>query len=390
MHLWVLAAVGLAACSPIDVAGGKWHCASHADCTSGFLCDLEAQTCVPPRDRVGDGSAGDAGDAPDSVEDAGGIDDAHAAPDLADAAPGDADVGPDAPGPGGGCGPLEVTCPAGFECSDGAFCASVDGGESFVPWGRSFIGCNPNQEPECTSLATPVLVAQLPPFVIERTEVTVAAYRSCVDGGGCAAPNRAFADVEVANYDAPGRDLHPVNFVSQGSAAQYCEARGARLCHPEEWERAARGDCGQVVEGACKAQLPLYPWSSTVGTCLEANLKDEQGEGCGTGLTDVVAARPAGVSPFGLHDMAGNVAEWTDEQAPDGGPPLIRGGSLKTVPEMLSMTDPIAHQGGDRHIGFRCCRALEGLGPGLNKPCDDALCAPGLVCTDGVCEGAWK
>ena len=73
--------------------------------------------------------------------------------------------------------------------------------------------------------------------MIERTEVTVAACRSCVDESGCAAPKWAFADVEVANYDAPGRDLHPVNFVSQGSAAQSCEARGARLCHPEEWER---------------------------------------------------------------------------------------------------------------------------------------------------------
>jgi len=90
---------------------------------------------------------------------------------------------------------------------------------------------------------------------------------------------------------------HPVVGVSWDDAQAYCRwlsqqsGRTYRLPTEAEWEKAARGPEGH-----------LYPW----GNQWEA-------ERCNTGSDETmpIIAYPAGVSPYGCYDMAGNVQEWT-------------------------------------------------------------------------------
>jgi formylglycine-generating enzyme required for sulfatase activity len=86
---------------------------------------------------------------------------------------------------------------------------------------------------------------------------------------------------------------------------------GARLCSELEWERAARGADGR---------------SSPSGRVLEgddANF-DQTYERDLMG-PDEVGSHPGSVSPYGLHDTAGNAFEWTRGERPDSY--VARGGS---------------------------------------------------------------
>ncbi len=52
----------------------------------------------------------------------------------------------------------------------------------------------------------------------------------------------------------------------------------------------------------------MYPWGDEVPTCDHVHGKE-----CGPDGTGQVATKPMGDSPYGVHDMAGNVAEWTSD-----------------------------------------------------------------------------
>lgn len=129
-------------------------------------------------------------------------------------------------------------------------------------------------------------------FFIDTFEVTAGDYRACVYAGGCryngstSASNRTYRN---------GKDGYPINYVNWQEAADYCSWKGKRLPREEEWEKAARGPDGRS-----------YPWGNQAPTCGRAAFK-----GCSTGPVPV-GSKPEGGSPYGVHDMAGNVWEWTD------------------------------------------------------------------------------
>lgn len=108
----------------------------------------------------------------------------------------------------------------------------------------------------------------------------------------------------------------PVVFVDHPAAAAFCRWAGAALPDEALWERAARGEDGR-----------RFPWAGGEG---EAPVANYQGAGPGA-LTDV-DAHPAGASPFGLEDMAGNAAEWCCDAYP-----LDR----LEDPERLGRVDPL-------------------------------------------------
>lgn len=137
---------------------------------------------------------------------------------------------------------------------------------------------------------------------VDRHEVTNARYRECVKAGACTPPALPVSHTRPHYFDEPAFDDYPVIFVSWHQAAEYCGFAGGRLPTEAEWEKTARGT----------ADAREFPWGDSAPDCDKANSKECVGD------TDRVGRRPAGASPFGAMDMAGNVWEWTlDWYAPD-------------------------------------------------------------------------
>ncbi len=139
----------------------------------------------------------------------------------------------------------------------------------------------------------PAHPVHLSAFCIDRSEVTVLQYRQCA---GCSAPVPLPDPVAYCNWGAVGRDDQPINCVTWSQAVAYCESVGGRLPTEAEWEYAARG-----------ATQRRFPWGNEAP---EGRLC-WNGEGTLHDRTCAIGSYPGGDSPDGLHDLAGNVSEWT-------------------------------------------------------------------------------
>ena len=144
-------------------------------------------------------------------------------------------------------------------------------------------------------METPERTVELPAYSIGRFPVTNAEFRSLVLAG--AAAPRGYWDGTTID---PWLQNQPVRGVTWDEAVGYCDwlanetGRPYRLPTEEEWEKAARGTDGR-----------LFPWGDSFGfTC--ANVWEG-----GLAAPTPVGVYPDGVSPYGVLDMAGNVAEWT-------------------------------------------------------------------------------
>jgi formylglycine-generating enzyme len=114
----------------------------------------------------------------------------------------------------------------------------------------------------------------------------------------------------------PGTDL-PRNQMSWTMSKKLCESEGARLCLTREWVFACEGE-----------EMRPYPygWERDSAIC---NADIDHGLGRVGRLVDhraPASAHPECLSAFGLHDMAGNVDEWTTiEGAPRGSREVMHG-----------------------------------------------------------------
>jgi len=142
---------------------------------------------------------------------------------------------------------------------------------------------------------TPPHSVFLDAFFIDRYEVTTADYAEFLKAAKRQAPD---------HWDEGSQAKHekkPVIGVTWDDAVEYCKAKGKRLPTEAEWEKAARGIDGR-----------RYPWGNDRANLIWANF-DKCCIWTGYGLLTVVGSLEKGASPYGAHDMAGNVREWVQD-----------------------------------------------------------------------------
>ena len=192
-------------------------------------------------------------------------------------------------------------------------------------------------------------------FEIDQFEVTNEGFEKFVAETG------HVTDAEQAGetswrYYAKDKPRHPVVRVSWNDANAFCKWVEKRLPTEAEWEKAARGTDARV-----------YPWGNNWDVD-KANTKDAGYRG-----TIIVGSFPAGASPYGVMDMAGNVAEWTSDWfKPYPGYPggdseaqyfgekyrVIRGGGWFSDQNLVRTTERSASSVtlANDDVGFRCVR----------------------------------
>jgi len=241
-----------------------------------------------------------------------------------------------------------------------------------VPAGPFLMGSDKKVDPKAYLTEMPQHTVHLDAYEIDKHEVTTVQFLKFV---------LATARAPLIDWRYDGGNFqdtmvnHPVMHVSWQEATDYCTWAGKRLPTEAEWEKAARGEDGRI-----------YPWGDQPAGLSRANF----GRG---GLSGPVRDRPErlmlyppiisvdkyenALSPYGAHQMAGNVAEWVADwydkeyykTAPDKNPKgpekgtqrAFRGGGwIDSTPSVRvaqrNGTEPTTKM---NWLGFRCARDVK-------------------------------
>ncbi|HEX5731959.1 MAG TPA: SUMF1/EgtB/PvdO family nonheme iron enzyme [Blastocatellia bacterium] len=215
------------------------------------------------------------------------------------------------------------------------------GGMVYVTGGEFIMGRDNG-----TQYEKPQHQATVDPFFIDIFEVSCEEYKRFIDETGHRPPPRW----SQGNYPA-GWARRPVTGIDWDDANAYAQWAGKRLPTEQEWEFAARGTDGR-----------LYPWGN------EWKAKAANADSSSHKHADTVGQHPAGPSPFGAYDMAGNVWEWTASDLgayPGGTLPaqaqlemkVVRGGSWvesRNAATATSRKGLPPREGDYSNVGFRC------------------------------------
>lgn len=227
----------------------------------------------------------------------------------------------------------------------------VDGAEMVsIPAGEFLMG-------DEDTVKNPRRTVRVSGYWIYKKPVTVGQYKKfCRDTG------RKMPDAPSVNPDWSLED-HPIVNVTWDAASAYAHWAGMRLPSEAEWEKAARGTDGRK-----------YPWGNEFDNSkLWCSAKEKRSG------TAPVGSFPQGASPYGVLDMAGNVAQWCsdyyekdyrtnapadDPKGPPGGTERVQRGSA--FESYFDDRDP-----------FRAS-ARDGSGPAWSHPALGFRCASGL------------
>ena len=183
------------------------------------------------------------------------------------------------------------------------------------------------------------------------------------------APGACWRAPAGAGSTIAGREDHPVVHVALEDARAYASWRGSRLPSEVEWEVAARGGLIARPYAWGDELLPDGRLMANVWTGAFPWYFARPGE---PGTTPVGDFPPNG---YGLHDMIGNVWEWTT--SPFTGPSAcactaataeteliaLKGGSFLCAAEYCARYRPAARIGltpfsTAAHVGFRCVNGM--------------------------------
>ncbi len=221
-----------------------------------------------------------------------------------------------------------------------------------IPAGEFLMGSDPERDSGVYVDEKPQHKVYLSAYQLAKTPVTNRQYKVFVDATQQKAPEHWKGGKVPA-----GKEEHPVVNVSWLDAVAFCRWAGLRLPSEPEWEKGARGTDGRV-----------YPWGNEAPDEKHCNFNYNVRD------TTAVGKYPAGASPYGLLDMAGNVLEWTssvkkgypyraddvreDQESVESR--VLRGGSWYVgIRRMRSADRDKAIPGGrNNRIGFRCARSL--------------------------------
>jgi len=197
------------------------------------------------------------------------------------------------------CGGDETTLengkPPGDETQNGT---SPPEGMVLVPAGEFLMGSNPEVDPLADELdEMPQHTVFLDAYFIDKYEVSNADYAKFVEATG----RRPSIFGDNPQYNQPNQ---PVVGVSWGDAVAYAQWVGKRLPTEAEWEKAARGTDGRI-----------WPWGNEFDP-TKCNFDDDgksDGHLDGFAMAAPVDSFPQGTSPYGVFNVAGNVAEWVSD-----------------------------------------------------------------------------
>lgn len=230
--------------------------------------------------------------------------------------------------------PLDTTCGQDMLHVHGDWCPAVE--QKCLRW------LDTDQRPEANSGIGPMRCAEFAP-------------------SKCLSKTRKHLDFCMDVYEWPNREGElPIVGVDWYAARHSCEAGGRRLCTADEWTFACEGEdvkpypygdglhrdaqtCN-IDKPSMNPSLPRSEWPkhySAVGSGTMANC----------------------VSPFGVHDMTGNVDEWVNNVGgrTDGDPYFsgLKGGYWGPVrTRCRPMTTVHSPQHSFYQNGFRCCSSI--------------------------------
>lgn len=216
-----------------------------------------------------------------------------------------------------------VSCPPGLELVTGS-CA-LRSERVRVPGGSVHLGPGDWQSQGVVAPRT----IEVESFSMDRGEVTLLQWRTCVDAGSC----RSIAGAE------PGV---PVTNVELDDARAYCRHAGGHLPTVDQW----------IFAATTSASL-RYPWGHTGLVCRRAAFGLTEGP-CAEGAVgpEIAGSRPDGISATGLLDLVGNVAELAI--AGDGTVAAMGGSFRSAVAAQLKSWAAVDFVAPAPDVGLRC------------------------------------